>query len=103
MRIIEYIIELFKTPLGQLNILQIALVAGVCICLFFVGKFAIKFLSTIGRFFKTLFSSKQKCKKIQCHVCGRTLDRCVCQKNKDKSYFSRLYNYRKEQRVKKDS
>ena len=50
---------------------------------------------------KMAFSAKQKCKKIQCTSCGRTLDRCVCQKNKDRGYVSRLYNYKKEQKIRK--
>lgn len=102
MNFLEKIWRLFETPLFELTMIEVAVAAGLLVLAFFVLKFLVKWVKHIFRFIKMAFSAKQKCKKIQCTTCGRTLDRCACQKNKDRGYVSRLYNYKKEQKLRKD-
>jgi hypothetical protein len=40
-------------------------------------------------------TAKAKCAAIQCPFCGKTLDRCVCAKNKNRSYGKRYRVYKK--------
>lgn len=55
-------------------------------------------LKFIFRLFQTIFSAKKRCSKIVCSSCGRTLDKCVCEKNKHRSYIRRLSLYSKEKK-----
>lgn len=52
----------------------------------------------IGVLAINIFSAKKRCAKIQCTSCGRTLDKCTCEKNKKRGYIRRLALYGKEQR-----
>lgn len=67
--------------------------------IFFAIWLLIKILRTIWVFFKVLFSAKRRCQKIQCTTCGRTLDKCVCEKNKGKGYLARLILHSKEKKA----
>ena len=100
--IFAFIAGLFTRPLFELNILEIALLAGICFLAVLLVRLICIGVVKIFSLFTVVFSAKEKCKKIQCTSCGRTLDRCVCQKNKDKSYVARLCNHRKEEKQKKE-
>ena len=103
--IINYIKYIFMTPISDLQGLHFM----VMITLYIIGLATVigsligifKFVSLIFRGTRNIVSAKSKCQHIQCRTCGRTLDRCVCQKNKDRGNASRLYNYNKEEHARK--
>lgn len=95
---------LFQEPLLSLNFMQLLALALISILLFFVVKYLLKFIKIALKFIAYLLgsiSSKSRCKKHQCPHCGRTLDKCVCECNRGRSYTYRLNRYNKELRVKK--
>lgn len=97
--------ELWVMPLSNLTIPHIIILAMTAIACFFAVKFLLNILKFlfigIGRSGKATFSAKAKCKQIQCDVCGRTLDKCTCAKNANKSYLGRLRAYKKKKRLQK--
>lgn len=105
MKLIELLKEMLTKPISELNIIQLTVVVLIMIAALFLLKklFVLigKILVYIGRALKIIFSAKERCKKLQCTSCGRTLDKCVCQKNSGKSYIKRLYLYRKEEKEKR--
>ena len=94
--------ELYTMPLGSMEpwrfILMILITIVGGILSFFILKAALKFLKHVVIFVANIFSAKTRCKKVMCPHCGRTLDRCVCDLNKHRSYVSRLYHYKKEKK-----
>lgn len=67
-------------------------VALACYLVWHILKFFFKI-------FQAIFSAKKRCSKIICSSCGRTLDKCVCEKNKNRGYFRRLSLYSKEKKA----
>lgn len=96
----QFILEIFNTSLGDMTAWQLLLATGLSIVLVYLGikilKYAWIVLKAIFRTIKNVFSAKRHCSKIQCKYCGRTLDKCICQRNKNRGYISRLYHYKKE-------
>ena len=76
----------------------IGLIAGA---IFLVGLLVYVVFKGLGTFFVNVFSAKKRCSKIQCSTCGRTLDKCTCEKNKNRGNVRRLALYSKEQRLEK--
>ena len=101
---IDFIVNLFSTSLA--NMKGIEFVAFVLISIAAVWllikilKYIWKFFKLIAKGFKNLTSAKEKCKKIQCTKCGRTLDKCICESYKKKSSVSKLLKYKKEHKKK---
>lgn len=99
--LIERIAGLLTLPLASWTYVDILLLAAITVALFFLLKYVLKIL---GAFFKILWkgirnlSAKKRCSRVQCPHCGRMLDKCVCESNKNKSYAYRLRKYRKEKR-----
>lgn len=94
-------------PLAQYNgwhfvvlffggILIIAVFAGL---VFLAGWLIWTILKMLYNIVSSIFSAKKKCSKIVCSSCGRTLDKCTCQKNKNKGYFARLALYSREKKA----
>lgn len=96
----DFILSLFNTPLAELTFWQIllalVLTGAAGVLAFFLVKVLWIVLKGIGRGLRAIFSAKHKCRKIQCPTCGRTLDKCQCEKNKKRGYLSRLYHYKKD-------
>ena len=99
----DLIQEIFFTPLSQMNgfnFILLILLSAIAVTVVIYTYIAIfKFFKILFLGTKNIISAKSKCQHIQCSTCGRTLDRCVCQKNRDRSAASRLYNYNKEERA----
>ena len=102
-----YLGRIFLTPLSDLTGLDFVVLIVTSAAILFASAFILYILGKgcflVGRGTKNIISAKSKCQKIQCKVCGRTLDRCICQKNKNRGNASRLYNYKKEEREHKKS
>ena len=104
--IINFIKELFfQTPFGELTIFQITIGILLAIGAIWLSIKILKYtwigIKAIFKAIKNTFSAKEKCKKIQCIHCGRTLDKCICEKNRKKSCVSRLIIYNREHKTKK--
>lgn len=101
----DFFRDLFASPLSDMTALQLVCLVLICIAGYFVAKKILKFvwaaLKLIGRGFRNIFSAKHRCSEVQCKTCGRTLDKCVCAKNKKRGYVSRLYHYHKEEKAAK--
>ena len=86
------------------SLLAIAIICGV---IFGIGWLLYHILKGIFNILTIIFSAKKRCSRIVCSSCGRTLDKCTCQKNKNRGYFRRLALYSKEkkasQKVKKQA
>lgn len=97
--------RVFFTPLGEMTLIEV--IAGGVACLVaaaivFVAYKLVRWLLTKFKGgLRTTFSAKAKCQRIQCTSCGRTLDKCICVKNKEKGYLGRVLLYRREQRLRK--
>lgn len=94
---------LYNTSLSEMTGWHLLLFVLVSTALVFV---AYKVLKGVWAGFKKIFvaigkacSAKEKCKKIKCRKCGRTLDACICAKYKNKSCRKRLKIWKKEQRI----
>lgn len=106
MKIIDFLTELFhkifNVSIAELTLIElltgIAVVALIVILAYKLFKFIWSGIKHFARFVRVSIDAKEKCKHIQCTSCGRTLDKCVCQKNKGKSNFGRLMAYKKEKR-----
>ena len=102
-KLIQIITEIFMTTkISEMNGLQLVILVLLSLGVLWVAKKAIFLIwIAIKTIFSKLFhllSAKEACQKIQCTTCGRTLDNCVCEKNRHRSYISRLAHYRKERR-----
>lgn len=97
--------KIFNNPITDLTFIElvvsVALTVLFVLLVFKLANVIFKGLKFLYNFIKANLTAKEKCKHIQCTGCGRTLDKCVCQKNRGKSNFMRLVNYRKERRMKK--
>lgn len=97
--------KLFNSPIAELTFIE--LLVGAALFVLFgliiwkLAKFLWSGVSHFIKFIRVSVTAKEKCKNIQCTVCGRTLDKCVCQKNKDKSNLARLMAYKREMRNKR--
>ena len=102
---LELFRKIFESPITELNLLEIIIgVLTVYIAYLLIVRIVKPIINGIKYFFKFIkvsITSSEKCKKIQCTSCGRTLDKCVCLKNNGKSNFARLMLYKKEQKQKK--
>lgn len=94
--------DLFRTPLGEMTAIHLFLLAIIAIVAFYAIKYIWKFLKgglkVSGKGLRTL-TPKHRCSKVQCNTCGRTLDKCVCSKNRKRTYVGRLMNYHSEKRA----
>ena len=101
----EFFRQIFELPIGQLNMWQFGVMLLIIIALVALAVLLVigifKFLKTFFKILGNVFSAKKRCAKVQCPHCGRTLDKCLCANNKRRSYISRLYHYKKEQRQRK--
>jgi len=101
----NFISGLFTTPLSDMKAIELICLVLLCVAAFYIAKKVLKFVRAafklIGRGLRNIFSAKHRCSKIQCKTCGRTLDKCICAKNKNRSYVSRLYHYHKEEKAAK--
>lgn len=105
--IIEYFSSLwdnlFNTPFEDLVIPQIWIAVALTIGFIAAAKVIFKSANTGGRVIYTglkksavLFSPKHRASKVTCLHCGRTLDKCTCQGNKDVSFSKRLKKHKLE-------
>ena len=105
MFILEYLKYIFTTELSKLTgfqfVLMFVLSLVVIAAMIGVAILIAKFFALIFRGIRNIISAKSKCQHIQCGVCGRTLDRCVCAKNKGRSNASRLHHHTLEEKAKK--
>lgn len=96
----EFILSLFNTPLAELTLARLLAGLAIFAAAGLVAILALKLLwliiTGVGKGIRAIFSAKHKCSKIQCPTCGRTLDKCQCEKNKKRGYLSRLYHYKKD-------
>lgn len=94
--------EILFTPFYEMQGYQIIFLAifGVLAVILSikVAKALAVVLKAIWVVLKDLFSVKGKCKKIQCRHCGRTLDKCICERNRGAGNIKKLYRYKKETR-----
>lgn len=92
--------KIFNLPLSDLTFIEFIIACALAVLLFLVIRKVVRcvrtFFRSLFKFVKVHAAASEKCKKIQCTTCGRTLDKCVCQKNKGKSNFARLHAYKKE-------
>ena len=96
--------DLFRSPLSELEGYQLLILAGVAVILFFLfrglGRLIGSAFKKIGSKTKKKISYTEKCKQIQCRHCGRTLDKCQCQKNQGHGSFYRYRHWKKENKKK---
>lgn len=101
-KIINLIKGILTSPISELNVIEIFSVIVVLVFVVYFTKYFViylfKFLKFLVKCIRMTISAKQKCKKIQCYSCGRTLDKCACEKNSGRGSLSRLYHYKKEQK-----
>ena len=101
--IVKLIDKVFFTPLGDMRLVDI--IAGAVMLAVAVAAVIIIFklvkwiLQKSGTSFRTVFSAKARCQKIQCTSCGRTLDKCICVKNRERGYLGRVMLYNRERRL----
>ena len=95
------------SPVGWANLSfgEILIALALCALVFLLAKwlwegFFWPGFKAIGHGVNVMFhSAKHRCSKITCKHCGRTLDKCVCENNKNASYNQRLRRYYKELRA----
>jgi predicted RNA-binding Zn-ribbon protein involved in translation (DUF1610 family) len=99
---------MFTAPLDELNIIQVGMAAGMVFlgwkalqAIFKSSKTGSQIVVRIGKVVAKTLSAKNRASKIVCPHCGRTLDKCVCPKNKGVSYSKRIKKYRLEQKAKR--
>ena len=101
--VIKWVGGLFKTftetPIEELTCFKLLVIIVFCIISFYLLKYTLRFLvigskSCYKKIRNKIKSSKEKCAKIQCPYCGRTLDKCVCTSNQKLSYKERLKAYK---------
>lgn len=101
---IQFITDIFTSKVGDLTTIEIWIGTLLFIAATWLGIKIVKYtwiaIKAIFKAIKNTLSAKEKCKRIQCIHCGRTLDRCICERNKKKSCVSRLMRYNKEHRNK---
>ena len=94
---------IFNTPATEWNgrwvLAYLGMIVIVCWIIVKLWKYVKSGALAIHHGWRKVFSAKLRCKKIQCPTCGRTLDACVCAKNKKLGYRARLRLYHKEQRA----
>jgi hypothetical protein len=94
-----------SVPVKDKAFVDILLAVLLCVAVFFLFKwlwegFFWPGFKAIGHGVNVMFhSAKHRCSKITCKHCGRTLDKCVCENNKNASYNQRLRRYYKELRA----
>jgi len=94
-----------NTNISELSVLNLVIIGLVLWILFLLVKFLWKHFFKPGLvaikngFYNLSHNAKRKCSKITCKKCGRTLDKCICESNKNLSYNQRLRKYYKEQRA----
>lgn len=97
----NYFLAAYTTSLSEMTGLQfIFLIVSIVVipaALFFIFKY---FFKWIVKPVSTLVSIKQHCQHIQCPTCGRTLDKCICNKNKHRGNLARLSAYYRERKEK---
>ena len=88
--------------------LAMGIFLGIMMAVVFVGlafllfKGIVAIAKVIGKVFKKIFKTpKEKCASVQCPFCGKTLDKCACTKNQDRSYRKRYRVYKKWKRANK--
>lgn len=86
----HFVILIFGT------ILALGVFAGAVFC---AGWLLFHIMKAIFNVLAIIFSAKKRCSRIVCTSCGRTLDKCTCQKNKGRGYFRRLALYSKEKKA----
>lgn len=95
-----FILDIFKTPLGEMQGWEFILFLLLTAAAGFLSYIILKYLWIGLKFFcrgvRNVTSAKEKCKHIQCNKCGRTLDRCICERNKGKGSILRLAQYKRE-------
>lgn len=97
----NFLADIFvRIPLAEMNGFQLAFLVLLSIAGVWLARKVLKYtkiaIVAVTTAIKNTLSAKERCKKIQCVHCGRTLDRCTCAKNKGKSAVSRLILYKKE-------
>jgi len=97
---IDFWNDLFQRPISELNFVHVIILIAIAFVGFkllkFILKYLLKGLKAVGTAILGIFSPKAKCSKTLCRHCQRTLDKCVCNSNRGKSYFVRLYRYNRE-------
>ena len=97
--------KLFNSPLAELTFVELLVGAALFtlfgLIIWKLVKFLCSGISHFVKFIRVSITAKEKCKNIQCTVCGRTLDKCACQKNKGKSDLAKLMAYKREMRNKR--
>lgn len=101
--IVNFFTDIFvRLSIGEMNGFELALLVLFSYLGFLllkkVAKWILTALKVIYHFTKNILSAKEKCKKIQCVKCGRTLDRCICPQNKGRSSIGKLIDYKKSHR-----
>lgn len=100
LKIWAYLGRIFYTSsFVELKVLDILVVIVLTCLAFYIIKYIFKGLHKIfvGIHQGAVnMSAKNKCSHIQCRHCGRSLDRCTCNENRNKSYNYRLRHYKKE-------
>lgn len=104
---IEKFIELLETKAMDLSPLQILVIAGFIIGLYYFIKYAVKSFFKHGKkgfgYVKKPFIIWHKKAKLRrqnkkvCHVCKNPLRYCNCQHNRGLSYKQRVKNWRKRE------
>ena len=78
--------------------LAMGIFLGIMMAVVFVGLVFLLFkgIVAIVKLLRKVFKTpKEKCASVQCPFCGKTLDKCVCTKNHDRSYRKRYHVYKK--------
>ena len=88
--------------------LAMGIFLGIMMAVIFVGlvfllfKGIVAIVKVVGKGSKKILKTpKQKCASVQCPFCGKTLDKCVCTKNQDRSYSKRYRVYKKWKKANK--
>jgi hypothetical protein len=88
--------------------LAMGIFLGIMMAVVFVGlaflvfKGAVAVGKGVRKGSKKVFKTpRQKCASVQCPFCGKTLDKCVCTKNQDRSYSKRYRVYKKWKKANK--
>lgn len=96
----EFILMIFNTPIVEMTGWQIIVLVLLSIAVIWLSLKVLKYawitIKTVFRTLHNVFSAKKKCQKIQCPHCGRTLDKCICQRNQKRGYLSRIYHYKRD-------